>query len=71
MTFKEVLQVTDPYITVTLTVNHSDGSHDSGTYTDKEDALTDADNILDLEVTEIGIYTFGNDEPGLYVACED
>lgn len=71
MKFREVLALTDPYITVTLTVNHSDGSRDSGTYLDKEDALTDADSVLNLDVTEIGTYTFGNNKPGLYVACKE
>lgn len=70
MTFREVLQVTDPYITVTLTIEKPDGSHESGTYTDAADALTDADEVLDLKVKEIGTYTFGNDAPGLYVRCE-
>lgn len=71
ITFRDILELADPYITITLTVNHADGSHDSGTYVDKEDALTDADEILNLGVTEIGTYTFGNDKPGLYVACKE
>ena len=69
MTFRELLEVADKDITITLTIVNPDGSHDSGTYIDAEDALTDAEWILDLKVSEVGTHKFGNDAPGLYVKC--
>ena len=70
MTLREALAPADPLATITVATYYPDGSHDSGTYFDKADALEEPDEVLDAIVEEIGTYKFGNNPTGLYFKCK-